>query len=85
MKCQECGSEIPKELIEIYNNGTSIYCEKCGKELIKKDANGKSPPSSVIFKKRISFATKQLKKKTAVFGDKVKQKIKELKDRYEKD
>ena len=82
--CEECGWKFPNELLESYLKGNSIYCEKCGKENIKNVAQNNP---QIYFKgsHNIKKAYSSLKKKSVVFKDKVKQRLKELQDKYKKD
>jgi len=38
ISCKECGWNIPLELInDMFKHTTSVYCEKCGAQIIKSD------------------------------------------------
>jgi uncharacterized Zn finger protein len=79
--CKECGWRFPEELMQSYLAGELIYCEKCGMENIIEKIPKKPKSASIKIKRAIS----SVKKKSVVFADKVKQKIKELKKKYDKD
>ncbi len=81
--CEECGWKFPEELLESYLQGNSIYCEKCGKENFKNITQEKSG-ISLKTSNSIKKAYSSVKKKSVIFKDKVKQRLKDLREKYDK-
>ena len=82
--CEECGWNFPEQLVETYVEGKIVYCEKCGKEIVKEILQEKErriSRTSDSIKKVFS----KVRKRSVVFKDKVKQRIKELREKYDKD
>ena len=79
MECRECGWIFPEELMRQLNEGTPIYCEKCGMENFNQILKGEIPNKSVKVKKAFT----SVKKKTIVFRDKVKQRLKEYREKHD--
>ena len=80
--CDECGWGVPEELLDTYLKGNSIFCEKCGKEIFMENSQEKTQSPSK-HSDSIKKAFSLVRKKSVVFKDKVKQRIKELREKYD--
>ncbi|MFX1340594.1 MAG: hypothetical protein ACFFDK_18435 [Promethearchaeota archaeon] len=81
--CRECGEQIPDELFTTLLDQEPIYCESCGAEIYKKDYNLqhirhiKTKQKQKTLVDLLSIA----RKKTFEYKDKIKSKLKEIKER----
>ena len=81
--CKECGEEIPDELFTVLLDQEPIYCEACGAEIYKRDYNiqhithVKTKQKQKTLVDLLSIA----RKKSVEYRDKIKSKIKEIKER----
>ena len=81
--CKECGEEIPDELFTVLLDQEPIYCEACGAEIFKRDYNiqhithVKTKQKQKTLVDLLSIA----RKKSIEYRDKLKSKIKEIKER----
>ena len=81
--CKECGEEIPDELFTVLLDQEPIYCEACGAEIYKRDYNIqhithiKTKQKQKTLVDLLSIA----RKKSIEYRDKLKSKIKEIKER----
>jgi len=81
--CKECGEEIPDELFTVLLDQEPIYCEACGAEIYKRDYNiqhithVKTKQKQKTLVDLLSIA----RKKSIEYRDKLKSKIKEIKER----
>ena len=81
--CKECGEEIPDELFTVLLEQEPIYCEACGAEIYKRDYNiqhithVKTKQKQKTLVDLLSIA----RKKSIEYRDKLKSKIKEIKER----
>ena len=81
--CKECGEEIPDELFTVLLDQEPIYCEACGAEIYKRDYNiqhithVKTKQKQRTLVDLLSIA----RKKSIEYKDKLKSKIKEIKER----
>lgn len=81
--CKECGEQIPDELFTVLLDQEPIYCEACGAEIYKRDYNiqhithVKTKQKQKTLVDLLSIA----RKKSIEYRDKLKSKIKEIKER----
>jgi len=81
--CKECGEEIPDELFTVLLEQEPIYCEACGAEIHKRDYNiqhithVKTKQKQKTLVDLLSIA----RKKSIEYKEKIKSKIKEIKER----
>ena len=80
--CKECGEQIPEELFSVLLEQETIYCEACGAQIYKKDY-GIQHISHIKTKQKQSTLVDLLsiaRKKSIEYRDKLKTKIKEIKE-----
>ena len=84
--CKECGWEFPEELFLKLLEVEPIYCEMCGAEIYKRDygiqhiTHHKTKQKQ---KKLVDTLLSIARKKSIEYKDKVKAKIKEMKEKSE--
>ena len=84
--CKECGEQIPEELFSVLLDQEPIYCEACGAEIYKRDYNIQHI-SRIKAKQKQSTLVDLLsvaRKKSLEYRDKLKSKIKEIKEGSQK-
>jgi hypothetical protein len=84
--CKECGEQIPDELFSVLLEQEPIYCEACGAEIYKRDYDIQHI-SHIKTKKKQSTLVDLLsvaRKKSIEYRDKLKLKIKEIKEGTQK-
>ncbi len=84
--CKECGEQIPEELFSVLLEQEPIYCEICGAEIYKRDYDIQHI-SHIKTKQKQSTLVDLLsiaRKKSIEYRDKLKSKIKEIKERPQK-
>jgi len=82
--CKECGEEIPDELFKVLLDQEPIYCEACGAEIYKRDYNIQHITHIKTKQKQKKLVESLLsiaKKKSVEYKEKIKSKIKEIKER----
>jgi len=72
-------------LVENLLSGNIVYCEKCGTQIIIEDTLPKKQDSLLQAKMILKDKLQAAKKKTIRFKDKVKAKVKDFLDKYERD
>lgn len=84
--CKECGEQIPEELFSVLLEQEPIYCEACGAEIYKRDYDIQNI-SHIKTKQKQSTLVDLLsvaRKKSIEYRDKLKSKIKEIKEGSQK-
>ena len=84
--CKECGEQIPEELFSVLLEQEPIFCEACGAEIYKRDYNIQHI-SRIKAKQKQSTLVDLLsvaRKKSIEYRDKLKSKIKEIKEGSQK-
>jgi len=81
--CKECGEEIPDELFTVLLDQEPIYCEACGCEIFKRDYNIQHITHIKTKQKQKTLVDLLTiaRKKSKEYKDKIKSKIKEIKER----
>ncbi len=82
--CKECGWQFPEELFLKLLDVEPIYCESCGAEIYKRDYDIQHITHLKTKQKQKTLVETLLsiaKKKSIEYRDKVKSKIKEIKEK----
>ena len=72
-------------MVENLLSGNIVYCEKCGTQIVVEDTLPKKQDSLLQAKMVLKDKLQAAKKKTIKFKDKVKAKVKDFLDKYERD
>lgn len=82
--CKECGEQIPDELFSVLLEQDKIYCESCGAEIYKRDygiQHIKRHKTKQKQRKLVESLLSIARKKSIEYKDKVKSKLKQMKEK----